>query len=249
MALMAPPSRQGLLEAPNSAGGSNFVVGAATPVAEDHFFAGELGLIATFDFDYEKIIAFDTSLRWAQFIFCPCTWFSTICCVPCFINQNVEWAARAQHVTLTVDGIRYVTEKRKALCGLQCTDRGKESKTIPYDKITDCDVQEPAGTACCCCIQNVLSTINVDTASSGASKEGLPRHELVLRGLKYPLEFKQAVWSMKRGHAPTNAAVPLDPVRARELAVAPQQAEMNTAILLEIRDELRQMNALLSAKS
>ena len=37
---------------------------------------------------------------------------------------------------------RYVKEKRKSCCGLPCTDRGRESKTVPYDKITDCDVQE-----------------------------------------------------------------------------------------------------------
>ena len=43
-------------------------------------------------------------------------------------------------------------EQRKTMCGLPCTDQGRESKTVPYDKITDCDVKEPAGTACCCCI-------------------------------------------------------------------------------------------------
>ena len=37
---------------------------------------------------------------------------------------------------------RYVKEKRKSCCGLPCTDRGRESKTVPYDKFTDCDVQE-----------------------------------------------------------------------------------------------------------
>ena len=38
---------------------------------------------------------------------------------------------------------RYVKEKRKTCCGLPCTDKGRESKTVPYDKITDCDVQDP----------------------------------------------------------------------------------------------------------
>ena len=37
---------------------------------------------------------------------------------------------------------RYVKERRKTCCGLPCTDKGRESKTVPYDKITDCDVQE-----------------------------------------------------------------------------------------------------------
>merc|ERR1712087_509310 len=123
-------------------------------------------------------------------------------------------------------------------CGLSCTDQGKESKTIPYDKITDCDVQEPAGTACCCCIQNVLSVVNVDTASSGGTNsEGGPRHELRLKGLKYPNEFKQAVWGMKRGQAPV---APSGHVQSM-VQMAPQQAQMDNAVLIEIRDELRQM--------
>merc|ERR1712083_16469 len=134
-------------------------------------------------------------------------------------------------------------------CGLSCTDQGKESKTIPYDKITDCDVQEPAGTACCCCIQNVLSVVNVDTASSGSNKEGVPRHELVLKGLKYPNEFKQAVWGMKRGQAPAHTAVPMDLMRPGQVAMSPQQGDLDTHVLREIRDELRQMNAFLRTKA
>merc|ERR1719414_540784 len=111
------------------------------------------------------------------------------------------------HVALTVDGIKYVHDKRKSLCGLHFTDLGRESKTVPYDKITDCDVQEPAGTACCCCVQRLLSTLSIDTASSGnVGKEGRPQHELTLIGLKFPHEFKQAVWGMKRQQMPALGA-------------------------------------------
>ena len=43
--------------------------------------------------------------------------------------------------------VRFVKEKRKSMCGLPCTDKGRESKTVPYDKITDCDVMDTcAGT-------------------------------------------------------------------------------------------------------
>ena len=41
---------------------------------------------------------------------------------------------------------RYVKEKRKMCWGLHCCDQGRESKTVPYDKITDCDVQETLAT-------------------------------------------------------------------------------------------------------
>ncbi|CAJ1363238.1 unnamed protein product, partial [Effrenium voratum] len=117
------------------------------PAARDLYFAQEPNLIAPFDFDYETIINFTTNLRWAQLLFLPPAWFSVACCYPCFLQQNVEWEVRSQHVALTVDGIRFVKEKRKSMCGLPCTDKGRESKTVPYDKITDCDVMDTcAGT-------------------------------------------------------------------------------------------------------
>jgi len=212
-----------------------------TPAA-DRFFDGEQGLVSVWDFDYDAIINFNTSLQSTALAVIPCCWFSACCCYPCFLKQNVEWKARAQHVALTVDGIRYVTEKHPTCCGLSFTDRGKESKTVPYDKITDCDVQEPAGTACCCCVPNVLTRVHVDTASSG-NKDGVPQHELSLSGLKNANEFKQSVWAMKRGQMPAGATA-----SGRLPAQAPTQAQMNTeALLTEIRDELRQLNSNLSA--
>lgn len=206
--------------------------------ATDTFFEGEEGVLAVFDFDYEEMIRFNTQLSWARFLFAPPAWISVTCCHPCFINQNVEWTARAQHVALTVDGIRYVREQHPTCCGLYCTDSGKTAQTVPYDKITDCDVVEPAGTACCCCVPNVLSTVKVDTASSGA-KDGIPRHELELVGLRNPTEFKKAVWSIKRGQPPVLSSQPSH----KQLVAAPSQIEMQTSLLAEIRDELQQMNA------
>ena len=49
---------------------------------------------------------------------------------------------------------------------------------MPFDKITDCDIEEPAG-ATCCCIENVLSKVNIDTASSGGQTDAGPQHEIV----------------------------------------------------------------------
>ena len=44
---------------------------------------------------------------------------------------------------------------------MDCQDVGKVSKTVPFDKITDCDVEEPAGASgpCCCLVQNVLVSV------------------------------------------------------------------------------------------
>jgi len=216
----------------NSASPPPIVVGAPMGMsAADQFFNGDEGLVSVWDFDYDTIIDFNTQLQWATLLTTPPMWISCLCCYPCFLRKNVEWSSRARHIALTVDGIRYVTEKHPSMCGLSFTDRGKESKTVPYDKITDCDVQEPAGTACCCFIPNVLTHVHLDTASSGGGE-----HELVVQGLKYANDFKQAVWEMKRSDLPKMSA---SGVGQR----APVQVQMQqTELLTDIRDLLLQLN-------
>jgi len=219
--------------------------------AEDDYFEEEPGLVGAFDFDYDTIIDFKTTLTCAQLWSCPCIMVcSSLACVPCFLKQNIEWTTRAQHVALTVDGIKYVVARHPSQCGLSCTDVGKVSKTVPYDKITDCDVQEPAGTACCCCIENVLPIVKVDTASSGGTgPEGATRHELELTGLVYPLEFKRSVWAMKRGDpipALGYAGRPMAP--SGGVTSAPGQMDMNSKLLTDILGELRQLNAVMRQK-
>lgn len=215
----------------------------------DKFFDDTDGIIAVFDFDYDLVESFQwelTTTSWMCLI-ATCLWPSTLLpaslfCYPCFAKQNIGWEARAQHVAVHRDGIKFVRDRRKAWCGLSCSDKGKNSKTVPFDKLTDCDVQEPAGMACCCFVPNVLSTVTVDTASSGGpSKEGIPQHELELRGLKDPHGFKKCVWDCKRNSV--------------NLAGASDAASMNresgtetTALLQEIRDELREQTKLLQAQ-
>jgi hypothetical protein len=230
----------------------------------DSYFAEDPGLIAAFDFDYDTIVSFETSLQWTRLLTVPpFLVLGSLCCVPCFLTKNIGWTTRAQHVALTVDGIRYVKDRHPSCCGFPCSDVGKISKTVPYDKITDCDVKEPAGTACCCCVQNVLYEVHVDTASSG-TKDGVPAHELVLKGLSNAVEFKQAVWAVKRGELPAArgvnlGAMPLSAPRSAE-GLPPRQAMMGgedaAGVLCQIRDELKQqttelqkMNALLQAKA
>jgi len=212
---------------------SPMVVGAPMGMsAADRFFNGDDGLVSVWDFDYDTIIDFNTQLQWAALLSTPPAWISCLCCYPCFLRKNVVWSSRAKHIALTVDGIRYVTEKHPTMCGLSFTDRGKESKTVPYDKITDCDVQEPAGTAFCCFIPNVLTHIHVDTASSGRGGG----HELVIQGLKDANEFKQAVWEMKRSDLPKTSAQGAG-------QRVPVQAQMQqTELLTDIRDLLLKLN-------
>ena len=213
---------------------------------EDKFFNQEDGLVAVFDFDYEKIASFRKSVACLSMLFPPVLIFGTLfACYPCFYQQQVDWDVYSQHVAITRDGIKYVKDKRKTGCGLSCTDAGKWSKTIPFDKITDCDVTEPAG-ASCCCVENVLSIIHVDTASSGGGEAGV-RHELSLAGLREPHKFKQLVWAMKRanakGQSVSPALVSSSPVLGAQVMDRGMNNEETNAILRDIRSELKELNA------
>lgn len=96
------------------------------------------------------------------------------------------------------------------------------SKTVPFDKITDCDVQEPAGASCCGLVPNILYAVNVDTASTAAGQ-----HELSVVGLKDPYGFKDLVWRMKRGEVQLPADIHLTSGNSSDAAGAPVSMVMN----------------------
>ena len=205
---------------------------------KDTFFDTEEGLVAVFDYDYPLIESFLTEAAIASLLFPPILILGLIGCYPCFSKQQIEWDTYSKHVAVTHDGIKFVQDKRKTLCGFSCSDAGRISKTIPIDKITDCDVTEPAG-ATCLCIDNVLSTVNIDTASSG----GGVMHELVLSGLKEPLKFKKLIWAMKRAHVSVPDSAPEAAVMDREV-----NKEETNKILRDIRTELRELNVHIKKK-
>lgn len=187
------------------------IAGPARPHEIDPFFKPSDSVLKTYSFDYEALAAFDIDLYFANSIVgamtFPLAWPALLCTVPmylCYQKQNVRDLSYAQHLALTQDGIRFVVDRHKTSCRLDCQDVGKVSKTVPFDKMTDCDIEEPAGSAgpCCWLVPRVLSTVHVDTASSGATNEqGVTMHELTIRGLVDPELFKKDVWAMKRGEA------------------------------------------------
>eukprot|EP00404_Azadinium_spinosum_P004600 CAMPEP_0180460144 /NCGR_PEP_ID=MMETSP1036_2-20121128/23215_1 /TAXON_ID=632150 /ORGANISM="Azadinium spinosum, Strain 3D9" /LENGTH=171 /DNA_ID=CAMNT_0022466831 /DNA_START=152 /DNA_END=667 /DNA_ORIENTATION=+ len=113
---------------------------------------------------------------------------------------NVKDAAECQHVALTKDGILYVRDKHATCCRIQECMQGKVSKTVPYDKLTDCDIEEPAGEECCA--KKTLEIVNIDTASGNRGGGEGPAHELQLAGLLDAKGFKTMVWKLKRGELP-----------------------------------------------
>jgi len=175
--------------------------------SKDTYFNGQEGVLQVFDFDYEKISEYkwkvDNNNTLALFACFPplclvCGPFHFICG-----KENLD-SVKAQHVAITQDGIRYIVEKHKKDCRFDFQDQGKTTKTVPYDKLTDCDIEEPAGAEgpICCMVNRVLDIVNVDTASGTRGGEGQPGHELTLEGLTDPQGFKNAVWACKRGEHP-----------------------------------------------
>lgn len=244
----------------------------------DDFFDDEEGIVAVFDFDYDQMLSYETPMAaFSQGIsvtFCAlyaglfmgvygalaiiAAYFVLL--FPCLVQQQVRWKVMANHVAITRDGIRLVQDRRKTCWGFSMCDKGKHSKTVPFDKITDCDIIEPAGNQYLC-IKRVLYIVNVDTASSGSEGN---RHELCISGLKEPHKFKALVWAMKRASnvaALPTTVLPLPTTTATTSSSSLQQLELPslskspstssqssnsvTALLKSIRNELRENNDLL----
>ena len=242
----------------------------------DDFFDDEEGIVAVFDFDYDQMIGYETPMAaisqglilvfmalyaglflgvygaLAALAAYLLMWY------PCLLQRQVQWKVMANHVAITRDGIRLVQDRRKSCWGFSMCDKGKHSKTVPFDKITDCDIIEPAGNQYLC-IKRVLYIVNVDTASSGSEGN---RHELCFSGLKEPHKFKALVWAMKRSpHVATYGTRPLPTATAIATTSSLQQLELPalskspstssqssnnvTTLLKSIRNELRENNELL----
>ena len=150
----------------------------------------------------DEIVDFEQAIAWQKIITNICSPFIVLSfpCVlwemgeyACYEKENIEEKARAQHLAITRDGIRYVIDKHMTGCRMFRDEvQGKVSKTVPYDKMTDCDIEEPAGASMvcglCCPVENVLYIVQVDTASgAGKADNG---HELSLKGLSSPEQFK-----------------------------------------------------------
>lgn len=115
---------------------SDLVAGRRKLTWTDTFFDDDEDVIAVFDFDYEAMESFYTSVGWVAFgstlLYTPFFMLSLFAMVPCYLRQNIRWGARSQHVAITRDGIRFVRDKRRCCWGMPCTDQGKSSKTGEY---------------------------------------------------------------------------------------------------------------------
>ena len=199
------------------------------PNRHDPFWDGQEDILKSFSFDYEALTVYGQQKAFSDNCAHPGLLVLLLTLlgpgVPvavmlqCFHfrcgKDNVRDAVHARHVALTNDGIRYIVDKHPGGCRNAQGEVAKTSRTIPYDKISDCDVVEPGGAdgacACVCPAMRTFYTFNVATGTESFS----------LGGLDAPYELKKDVWSMKRGQG--IEAVDMDAVAA----VAPAVASMD----------------------
>jgi len=152
------------------------VAGPARPGDLDPFFASHPeGILKTYEFDYDAVEAYDSAIAWSGLVGTLCApplipfTLCGMCCFGSYIKPNIRDKTRAMHLAISHDGVRFVVDRHPAGCRLDCQEIGKVSKTVPYDKMTDCDIEEPAGSSGCCCylVPNTLHVVHIDTASSG----------------------------------------------------------------------------------
>ena len=196
------------------------------PNRHDPFWDGQEDILKSFSFDYEALTVYGQQKAFSDNCPLPVVLLTLLgpgvpvaVMLQCFHfrcgKDNVRDAVHARHVALTNDGIRYIVDKHPGGCRNAQGEVAKTSRTIPYDKISDCDVVEPGGAdggcACVCPAMRTFYTFNVATGTESFS----------LRGLDAPYELKKDVWSMKRGQG--IEAVDMDAVAA----VAPAVASMD----------------------
>ena len=145
------------------------------PNRHDPFWDGQEDILKSFSFDYEALTVYGQQKAFSDLFMLgilPLFGPPLIGVALCFHfncgKDNVRDAVHARHVALTADGIRYIADKHPGGCRNAQGEVGRKSQTIPYDKINDCDVEEPAGAdGCpCCAVKRTLYKFNVRTNNS-----------------------------------------------------------------------------------
>ena len=178
------------------------MVAVATNYASDPYFSYDPDVVKSYSFDYDALVLVKQNDHKEKVLtvgaipfFAPVGVF--LCATFPFEQRNIEEFQRAQHLAIKQDGIKYVVEAHNTQCRCESQKQGKTSKTVLYDNMTDCDIEEPAGVSgcCCCSVPNTIFKVHIDTNTTSA--EG--GHELTIEGLVDPEQFKKDVWALKRG--------------------------------------------------
>ena len=213
---------------------------------DDFFDDGFDDIVAVFDFDHEAMEHYYKCLSWSCLGFSSCCWPSIIplllvSCVPCFVNKNVNWSVRSQHVALTRTGVLFVHDKRPVGWGASFCSVDKKTRFIPYKEIRLCTVAD--GNCMPCSVSNHLRKVLID------GQKG----DVEITGLKNPLGFQKLAVALIKNQGSTKT---LTAASAHRLSVVMEDRDVIAAsannddvavVLCEIRDELREQNNALRA--
>jgi hypothetical protein len=104
-------------------------------VWQDDYFVNDSDVIAVFDFDYDAMETYYSSIGWTLYggsLFCLPNLFTlmTFSLLPCYLRNNVSWNVRSKHVAITREGIRFVVERHPTCYGHSCMDAGRSIKMV-----------------------------------------------------------------------------------------------------------------------
>jgi len=200
-------------------------------------------IIEEFEFDLELVRKFKTSAECCTLAVNPVT---LLLCLPCYIaggclNQNNADEAYGSWVGISHQNIFIVRKGRKTGLRCYCCDQGEVRKIIPIANVQDVMIVEPAGTAVCCFVPNVLPKSEVQTAAAGGATGPNSGEGGVgtLIGLRDPKRFRDRVMEIKRqqGHS-AGIGMPM---------AAPAQMGMGSAVVERLLDVNEQILAELKA--
>jgi hypothetical protein len=161
-----------------------------------------------------------------------------------FADANAADGAYCRWVAVSRDNVYIIRKKRQSGCRCSCQDIGETRKLIPIANIQDVMITEPAGTACLCFIDNVLTYVQIQTAASGGAVEPhLDASQGYLAGLQDPNRFRDVVMGLKKGRyvAKTGDASAFTPAAdslsgvIQTIEVSPNSPSASPAMLNELR--------------
>jgi len=154
------------------------------------------------------------------------------------------------------ESIFVVRKKRKKGIRFDCQDEGEIRKTIPIANVQDVMITEPAGTAVCCFVPNVLNSVRLQTAAASGDDES-PHHDAsqaFLVGLRDPNRFRNVIMGLKKGiyigkeGGPQAFQSPAVDAIGNSLRESASQGH-DTQVLHQILDTLKSIDQKLDSKA
>jgi len=150
-------------------------------------------VVETFPIDVDIVIE-ELTKKLVLGKLCLWAWPCLICTIPAFFlyeQKNMDVRVKSIKLYITSENIKY--EEGPYFTGCRCDACGKQgkiSRAVPFDRVQDVLLEEPAGNYCCC-FPEKLDRTQVQTAGSDGA-------EMTIQGLKDGKHFKEVVLDMKR---------------------------------------------------